>query len=159
MSRAKSAVFITLTAGVFLSIACVTPAYENDREAPTAFVEGTRDYTIKTFDDIRDRVLAKYINENMLILFDLYLAKLKKENAELLQRSKTLKAQQQFLQESDPSLLSYRRHLTELTELMFGLIEGLRLDKRSPEELREISEQVKDINKEIKEKNRSYQKR
>ena len=92
----KRLAFILLFTAIFVS-PLAAPAYNDDNKAPAAFVEGTRDYTIKFFEKIRNQLLVLYVNENMLITFDVLLNRLKKENAQLLERFRTLKARGEFL--------------------------------------------------------------
>ena len=108
------AALVTATAPAF--------AFENELEAPAAFVEGTKEYTINYFDRMRI-VLSKHFTQDELAPFDKALAELKKKNAHLLKRITALRIRKMFLEEKDVELLQYRKALTQTTDLMFSLIQ------------------------------------
>ena len=94
-------------------------AYNDDVKAPTAFVEGTRDYSIPYLEKTRKEVLSKYFTDAEMKHFDASLAELKNFNGRMLERSKTLQSQGGFLKENDSELAGYRTKLAYVTNLMF----------------------------------------
>ena len=99
-------------------------AFENELEAPAAFVEGTKEYTINYFDRMRI-LLSERFTQDELAPFDGALAELKKKNAHLLKRTEALRIRKMFLQEKDVELLQYREVLAQTTHKMFILIQKL----------------------------------
>lgn len=104
--------------------------HENDSGAPAAFVEGTRDYTIKYFDRMSG-VFAKNIKNNSLSLetYTKWLARLKSENADLEARINYLKTKGEFLRANDPAYTVYLKNLAALTDLMFYLMRDINSKK------------------------------
>lgn len=101
-------------------------AYEDDTKAPTAFVEGTWDYTIKHFElMLAVFEKSKKVPSDLVSVFRHRIGLLKTENLTLQKRADSLRAQGSFLKENDPVLVSYRKNLNETTNLMFYLMRKL----------------------------------
>ena len=107
-----------------IAIAAPVFALENEQEAPAAFVEGTKEYTINYFDRIR-AALSEHFTRDELASFDKTLVELKEKNVHLLEHIAALRGRKMFLGEKDAKLLQYRRALAQTTDLMFGLIQKL----------------------------------
>ena len=110
---------LSVVTSAFFTASGPALAYNDDVKAPTAFVEGTRDYSIPYLEKTRKEVLSKYFADAELKHFDASLAELKSFNGRMLERSKTLQSQGGFLKENDSELAGYKKKLAYVTNLMF----------------------------------------
>lgn len=98
--------------------------FENDDQAPAAFVEGTRDYTIPYFEKTLAKLRMNF-SEEELWMFTWAVGEVKKLNVALIERITRLRANKSFLGEKDGDLVLYRKRLAQTTDIMFGLLQKL----------------------------------